>query len=245
MLIFLNESTNSWFSLRQKPKVSSLRFLFVSEQQVFLLRFFTAQHRINQILTVGCFWVPLTYIRSILLEKTLKTAHQHQHEKRIFQGHVAAIFNFRGLFSIFSRPDRWKTEQFIKFYFVFSFSCYFQSIKSLFTFKFSRLFVENLMPKFTRKFSCGEQLHIQQQKKQINKVRDENPITEKHLPRQRLDFIWDSRREKFKSENIFVVFEHEALRHMIGLMFSIGGKHSRATHSNKIFAFCRENFIKL
>lgn len=106
-------------------------------------------------------------------------------------------------------------------------------MKSLFTFKFSRLFVEYRMPKFTRKFSSRQQLHVQQQKKQINKERDVNSRTEKHLPRQRINFIWDSKREKFKWKYIWGLFEHEALRHMIGLMFSIGGKHSTAKHWNE------------
>lgn len=60
-------------------------------------------------------------------------------------------------------------------------------------------YATQLMPKFSilfgTFFSSIEQVHIQQQNKQINKDGDEIPKTEKHLSRQRLNFIWDGERK--------------------------------------------------
>lgn len=66
-------------------------------------------------------------------------------------------------------------------------------------------------------------------KKQINKDSDENPKTEKHLPRSRLNFIWDSKRKYSKSIrriiekyifHVSLVWRHEAPRHMTELVLS-------------------------
>lgn len=114
-----------------------------------------------------------------------------------------------------------------------------------FTFHFQvqvNLCLREIMPKFTRKIFLREQVHIQQRKEQINKEGDANPRTEKHLLRPRLNFIWDSRREKFKWKYIFVVFEHEALRHMIRVMLRSEGKRSRAKHWNKFLLFSLWHF---